>query len=242
MAQLFISDLHLSPDRPAITGLFLDFLKGPARKAESLYILGDLFEYWAGDDSLADPFNARIASALAACAAAGPRVFFMRGNRDFLIDDGFAAAAGLGLLEDPARVELANGPAMLSHGDALCTDDEAYQAFRTMVRSPKWIRAFLAQPLAERRREIEAMRARSEVEKRIKSTAIMDVNAAAVADFFRRHACTRLIHGHTHRPALHQLSVDGRPCERWVLADWYDSGSCLICDEEGLRALPWPTV
>ena len=239
MAQLFISDLHLSASRPHILRLFLDFLLGPARQAEALYILGDLFEYWAGDDDLADPFNQGIAKALAACAAAGTRVSFMRGNRDFLVGKQFAAACGLQLLEDPVQVELADGGAVLSHGDALCTDDKAYQAFRATVRSADWRAAFLARPLEERKREIEAMRARSEAEKRVKSAAIMDVSEAAVAEFFRRRDCPRMIHGHTHRPAHHEHTVDGRRCERWVLADWYDKGSYLHSDPDGIRAVPW---
>ncbi len=239
MTQLFISDLHLSPGRPAIVRLFQEFLRGPARKAEALYMLGDLFEYWAGDDDLSDPFNNSIAQDLAKCASCGTRVHFMRGNRDFLVDAGFARACGLTLLDDPTRVELADGTVLLSHGDALCTDDADYQAFRATVRSTDWIAAFLARPLHERKREIEALRARSEAEKRLKPAAIMDVNETAVAHFFREHDCERLIHGHTHRPARHEHMVNGRHCERWVLADWYDKGSYLVSDSAGLRALPW---
>jgi UDP-2,3-diacylglucosamine hydrolase len=239
VAQLFISDLHLSPGRPEILRLFLDFLLGPARQAEALYILGDLFEYWAGDDDLADPFNQGIAKALAACASGGTRVSFMRGNRDFLVGEEFAAACGLQLLDDPIQVDIADGSAILSHGDALCTGDAAYQEFRAKVRSADWSAAFLARPLGERKREIEALRARSEAEKRVKPKALMDVNEMAVAGLFRRYGCSRLIQGHTHRPARHEHTVDGRHCERWVLADWYDSGSYLRSDREGLRALPW---
>ncbi|OFZ99022.1 MAG: UDP-2,3-diacylglucosamine diphosphatase [Betaproteobacteria bacterium RIFCSPLOWO2_02_FULL_62_17] len=239
MSQLFISDLHLSPDRPPIVSLFLDFLVGPARKAKALYILGDLFEYWAGDDDLAEPFNRRITDALAQCSAGGTLLYFMRGNRDFLVGADFARACGLTLLEEPTGVELADGAAMLSHGDALCTDDADYQAFRAEIRSEEWSASFLARPLDERKREIEAMRSRSEAEKRVKPAAIMDVNETAVANFFREHDCGRLIHGHTHRPARHEHRVNGRHCERWVLADWYDKGSYLVSDHAGLRALPW---
>lgn len=239
MAQVFISDLHLSPVRPGIVALFESFLTGPAAAADTLYILGDLFEYWAGDDDLAAPFNRRIAQQLAACAGRGTRVFFMRGNRDFLAGGGFAGACGLTLLDDPAGVILDDGPALLSHGDALCTGDLEYQAFRSKVRSEDWMSGFLARPLAERKAEIEALRSKSEDEKRIKPMAIMDVSETAVIDMIRRSGARRLIHGHTHRPARHLHNVDGRQCERWVLADWYDRGSYLLCDGSGLRALDW---
>jgi UDP-2,3-diacylglucosamine hydrolase len=239
VAQLFISDLHLSPARPLIVSLFESFLRGPAQASTALYILGDLFEYWAGDDDLSDAFNSRIAQSLSDCSRRGTRVFFMHGNRDFLAGDAFARACGLTLLTDPARVQLDDGEVLLSHGDALCTDDHEYQAFRTTVRSPAWRRSFLERPLAERKAEIEALRAQSETQKRIKPAAIMDVNEAAVCDLFRRENATRLIHGHTHRPAHHRHSVDGSLCDRWVLADWYDSGSYLHCDETGIRSMAW---
>lgn len=239
MTQLFISDLHLTNGRPEIVRLFLEFLVGPARFAKALYILGDLFEYWAGDDDLDDPFNNSIALSLAQYAAAGPRVYFMHGNRDFLVGAGFAKACGLTLLDDPVVIDLEDGAVLLSHGDTLCTDDLEYQRFRATVREASWANAFLARPLEERKHEIAALRARSETEKRAKPAAIMDVNETAVANFFREHHCPRLIHGHTHRPAHHQHTVDGRQCERWVLADWYDKGSYLISDHTGLRAQSW---
>jgi len=239
VAQLFISDLHLSPARPGIAKLFLGFLKGPARDGDVLYILGDLFEYWAGDDDLADPFNRDIGEALAECTASGTRVSFMRGNRDFLIGRAFAINCGIELIEDPFAATLDDRTVMLSHGDELCTDDAAYLAFRSQVRSTSWAEAFLARPLIERKNEIEALRVRSEREKRSKPAAIMDVNEAAVSGFFRRHDCDRLIHGHTHRPGVHVYQLDGRRRERWVLADWYDQGSYLLCERSGLRALPW---
>ena len=240
MAQVFISDLHLAPSRPEIVRLFESFLRGPAAGSDALYILGDLFEYWAGDDDLTDPFNRRIMQALAACSAQGTRIQFMRGNRDFLVGEAFAGAGCLTLLDDPSRVQLADGPALLSHGDALCTDDLEYQAFRARVRSMAWIAEFLGRPLDARKAEIEALRRRSEVEKRVKSMAIMDVSEQAVIETFRHHGVTRLIHGHTHRPAHHRLMVDGKDCERWVLADWYDRGSYLLSDASGIRSMPWP--
>lgn len=239
MAQLFISDLHLSPARPAIVGLFESFLLGPAHGCEALYILGDLFEYWAGDDDLADAFNAHIAQCLANCSNQGARLFFMHGNRDFLIGGEFARTAKLTLLDDSAKVELAHGRVSLSHGDLLCTDDLEYQAFRAKVRSPAWQQKFLSRPLGERKTEIEALRVRSEAEKQVKSAVIMDVNEVSICNFFRRENALRMIHGHTHRPARHIHDVDGIPRERWVLSDWYDNGSYLLADGNGIQPMPW---
>ncbi|MBI3141128.1 MAG: UDP-2,3-diacylglucosamine diphosphatase [Rhodocyclales bacterium] len=237
MASLFVSDLHLCPSRPQIGRLFSRFLQGPARNARALYVLGDLFEYWAGDDDLDDPFNGEVCAALRGLSESGVAVFFMAGNRDFLLGAAFARAAGLTLLAEPARLDLEGTPTLLMHGDTLCTDDAQYQAFRAQVRTADWQRSFLAQPLAERKGRIEALRRESEAQKRIKPMAIMDVNAQAVAEVLREHGCTRLIHGHTHRPAHHDLEVDGRRCERWVLADWYDRGSYLECDAAGCRTV-----
>ncbi len=228
MSTLFISDLHLCASRPQITAAFEAFLDGPARDAAALYILGDLFEYWAGDDDLGDAFNARIATALARYGKAVP-TFLMHGNRDFLIGPGFTRAAGATLIADPLLIDIEGRPTLLMHGDTLCTDDLDYQRFRSEVRSPEWAATFLATPLAERKQRIEVMRTRSEALKQVKSAAIMDVNADAVEAMFRRFGCDRLIHGHTHRPARHEHIVDGRRCERLVLADWYESGSHLIC-------------
>lgn len=229
-AELFISDLHLSPDAPATVERFLNFLAGPARSASHLTILGDLFDYWAGDDDLADPFNAHIVVALRALADAGVMVSFMAGNRDFLIGQQFAAAAGLSLLPDPCVRAVAGVATLLTHGDTLCTDDNDYLAFRREVRHPDWQASFLARPLAARKAEITALRQRSEDAKRIKPAAIMDVNAGAVAATFRQHGVHALIHGHTHRPGQHTHTVDGQPCQRWVLCDWHpDHGSALAC-------------
>ena len=240
MATLFVSDLHLCPSRPQINRLFLDFLAGPARQAESLYILGDLFEYWAGDDDLDDPFNVGICAGLRGLSDAGVPVFFMSGNRDFLAGEIFARAAGLTLLPKPAAVELGGTPTLLMHGDTLCTDDAAYQAFRAEVRSIDWRQAFMALPLDRRKARIEALRRESEAQKRIKPIDIMDVNPAAVLRALTFHRSTRLIHGHTHRPARHDLVIDGQPCERWVLPDWYENGGYLACDAEGCQLLAWP--
>jgi UDP-2,3-diacylglucosamine hydrolase len=232
---LFISDLHLSPAAPAVTRRFEEFLAGPARAAAAaLYILGDLFDYWAGDDDLDDPFNARIAAALAEFAAAGVAVHFLPGNRDFLVGADFAAAARLELLPEPCVRAIADTPVLLLHGDTLCTDDADYQAFRAQVRAPAWRAAFLARPLAERKALIAELRARSESEKQVKPAAIMDANQEAVAAALREHGVATLIHGHTHRQGSHVLDVDSHPCRRWVLGDWgTDRASVLACGPDG---------
>lgn len=237
MSTLLISDLHLCPSRPRINRCFFDFLEREARGARALYILGDLFEYWAGDDDLADPLNAAVAAALARIAADGVPVYLMHGNRDFVIGDAFARASGASLLPDPVLLNLYGRPALLTHGDTLCTLDREYQAFRREARSESWIRDLLRQPLAERKAAIEALRRQSEQEKRSKPAEIMDVAPDEVEATLRRHGYPRLIHGHTHRPARHVHTVDGHVCERWVLADWYQRGSYLACDESGCRAV-----
>jgi UDP-2,3-diacylglucosamine hydrolase len=238
MSTLFVSDLHLCPTRPETTAAFLGFLRGPARVCEALYILGDLFEYWAGDDDAEEPLNRDVAQALTRLADAGPTLYFMAGNRDFLLGGQYAALSRLTLLPDPTLIELHGVPTLLMHGDTLCTDDAAYLAFRATVRDPAWIAAFLARPLAQRKATIEELRRRSEAEKQRKPMEIMDANDEAVAQALRRHGYPRLIHGHTHRPARHEHVVDGRRCERWVLADWYLRGSYLACDAAGCRSLP----
>lgn len=239
-AALFISDLHLCPSRPAATDTFLDFLSGPARDAASLTILGDLFEYWAGDDDLDDPFNATICKALAGLGAHGTRLRFIVGNRDFLVGAAFARAAGLTLVPDGDVEDIAGTPTLLLHGDTLCTDDAAYQRFRREVRGERWQKEFLALPRGERKAQIEALRRRSEAEKQHKPMAIMDANPDAIAAAFRKAGCSRMIHGHTHRRAHHFLAVDGANCERWVLGDWYASGNYLHCDGDGCRFVALP--
>jgi len=232
---LFISDLHLCTTRPEINRIFFEFLRREAARASDLYILGDLFEYWAGDDDISDDLNHEVASALAACARAGTRVWLMHGNRDFLIGPAFERASGARLLQDPTMLDLFGTKTLVTHGDALCTDDHDYQAFRAQVRSPTWQKEFLAKPLVERKKTIAGARARSEEEKSRKPMEIMDVNRGAVEALLREHGYPRLIHGHTHRPARHEHRVDGRLCERWVLPDWYATGGALVCDESGCR-------
>lgn len=232
MSSIFVSDLHLCPSRPQINRTFFDFLRGPASQAEALYILGDLFEYWAGDDD-DDAFNASILSALNDFASAGVALYLMHGNRDFLIGERFARATGARLLADPTLVSLHGTRTLLMHGDTLCTEDTGYQEFRTKVRNPGYQRQFLAQPLAARKKIIAGLREENSEKKQLKSEAIMDVTPAAVEAVLREHGYPRLIHGHTHRPALHRHLVDGHVCERWVLADWYERGSYLKCDVAG---------
>jgi UDP-2,3-diacylglucosamine hydrolase len=241
MHSVFVSDLHLCPTRPAINKIFFDFLHGRAVPPDSLYILGDLFEYWAGDDD-DDPFNVSVLSALHELAGRGVSLYLMHGNRDFLIGGRFTAACHARLLPDPTLVNLYGTPTLLMHGDTLCTDDVKYQKFRAEVRDMEWQRKFLAQPLASRKQVIAGLRADSTKEKKLKTEAIMDVTVTAVEAELRNHGYPRLIHGHTHRPALHQHMVDGHRCERWVLADWYTSGSYLACDTAGCRAIKLPSA
>jgi UDP-2,3-diacylglucosamine hydrolase len=216
--------------------LFLDFLAGPAREAARLTILGDLFDYWAGDDDLADPFNERVVVALRNLSDGGVQLEFMAGNRDFLIGDDFAAATGLTLLPDPCIRAIGSVKTLLTHGDTLCADDADYQRFRAQVRDPAWRAAFLARPLAERKRKIEALRARSEAEKLIKPLAIMDVNPEAVAVALADHGAQAMIHGHTHRQGRHEHRVGGISCPRWVLGDWHaDRGNALACQSANWR-------
>ena len=236
---LFVSDLHLCSSRPEICRIFFDFLAGPARRADALYILGDLFEYWAGDDDAGDPFNASVIAALRGCTGAAP-LFVMHCNRDFLLGPRFADAAGVRLVKDPVLVDCNGVATLLTHGDALCTDDAAYMQFRAEVRTKAWVDAFLATPLPDRKVKIEALRRESEAEKKRKPREIMDVNAAAVATLLGAHGYPRLIHGHTHRPAIHEHLVDGHRCERWVLADWYASGSYLRCAGREITAVTLP--
>lgn len=229
-SELFISDLHLSAHMPETAARFLAFLENQARHAAQLTILGDLFDYWAGDDDLDDPFNHGIIAALRKLADNGVAIAFMPGNRDFLIGPDFAAAAGIELIPDPLLREIDGKPTLLTHGDMLCTEDLDYQQFRAMVRAPEWQSAFLARPLAARKREIEALRARSEIEKQTKPLAIMDAAPTAVAEFLEKYAAAAMIHGHTHRQGRHLHSLGERSCPRWVLGDWHaDRGSVLAC-------------
>lgn len=236
--SLFISDLHLCASRPQISRLFFHFIETSARTAQALYILGDLFESWVGDDDLDSPLNRAVCDALRTLSDSGVAVYLMHGNRDFLIAQGFATACGARLLADPTLVDLYGAPTLLMHGDTLCSDDKPYLAFRAQVRDPAWQAGFLAQPLATRRVMAQQIRTQSEQAKHGKAAEIMDVNPDAVVQALRIHGYPRLIHGHTHRPAQHVIEADGHACERWVLQDWYETGGYLRCDRTGCRPLP----
>jgi UDP-2,3-diacylglucosamine hydrolase len=234
---LFISDLHLCDSRPHISQAFQQFLEKTAVKAQALYILGDLFEYWAGDDAIKIGGLQPNIHALRSLTQKGIPVFFMHGNRDFLIAEGFEKATGIKILPDPSLVTLYGKSVLLSHGDALCTDDTAYQNFRQEVRSIAWKTQFLSQPLEARIAYIEQLRKKSEQAKSTKSMQIMDVNATAVDDLLREFAYPPIfIHGHTHWPKKHTHEIDGNTCERWVLGDWYEQGSYLKLDKNGCHA------
>lgn len=238
MTTLFVSDLHLDVSRPAATDCFLRFLAGPARDASALYILGDLFEAWSGDDA-ADVHEQEVIRALGRYTTAGYRHFFLRGNRDFLVGPRFASATGTTLLDDEALIEINNQRILLMHGDTLCTDDRAYQRYRRLVRSPTVQSLYLALPIPLRSGIAAYAHRRSMRANAGKPAAIMDVNPVAVADALRRHGLHLMIHGHTHRPAIHTLDLDGQPARRIVLGAWYDQGSVLHWTSTGpeLRTL-----
>jgi len=239
--SLFISDLHLCESRPEIINAFTSFLETTASKASSLYILGDLFEYWAGDDAIAPGAHRQSIEALKKLSQSGVSVFLIRGNRDFLLGGTFSQATGVSLLPDPSVIAIHGHSILISHGDTLCTDDVAYQQFRSEVRTQAWMDKFLSQPLNNRIQFIESIRQKSEQEKSVKSMEIMDVNADAVASLFAEHNYPpSMIHGHTHRPKRHQHTFKGESCERWVLGDWYGQGSYLRVDQDGINAHTLP--
>ncbi len=231
--SLFISDLHLCAKQPRSTEVFMHFMRHTAPDADALYVLGDLFESWAGDDDLDDPFHQQIIRAMRALAESGTRLLVMHGNRDLLMGKALEQASGAILLPDPTLLDLYGTPTLLTHGDTLCTDDAAYQDYRRQVHETAWQRQFLNQPLAQRKAFIEQLRARSETEKQQKNSSLMEVNDAAVSNLLREHNYPRLIHGHTHRPMhiLHHL--DGHTCERWVLGDWGRNANALRCGRGG---------
>jgi UDP-2,3-diacylglucosamine hydrolase len=235
--SLFVSDLHLADERPHISAVFFEFVSTIATQAEALYILGDLFEYWIGDDGLDEPLNAAVADALSTLGARGIGVHFLHGNRDFLIGQTFAARARATLISDPTMVDLYGTRTLLMHGDTLCTDDVDYQKFRATARDPRFQKDFLAQPIEARRKRVGQLREINAQAKQAKSAEIMDVTPATVEDALRRFGYPRLIHGHTHRPARHVHHIDGHACERWVLNDWYERGGYLRCDADGCAAV-----
>jgi UDP-2,3-diacylglucosamine hydrolase len=243
-----ISDLHLQAGESAVTERFFRFLQDTAAsKINALFILGDLFEYWIGDDDLADPFNARICAQLRSLAVTGTQVYFLPGNRDFLLGTQFAEASGVQLMDEPLIVGAATTAhtgassktaILLMHGDTLCTDDLAYQAFRSRVRSTQWQRDFLARPIATRRAEVTELRRRSTEAMRGKTPEIMDVNPLAIQIALAESGCSTLIHGHTHRPGREVIHIGDIIAERWVLSDWTaNRGDALELNGHGIRRL-----
>ena len=236
MATLFISDLHIDASRRQIVRQFTEFLHSEARSADALYILGDLFDSWVGDDAPDAGQSAAIA-AIKALTSGGVPCFVMHGNRDFLLGPRFCLDTGARLLPDPLIVTLYGEPVLVMHGDALCTDDRAYQRLRATVRDTDWQRQFLALSVAARRALAGAARTGSKAHMASMEDAITDVNAESVAAALRAAGTTTLLHGHTHRPGVHSLSVDGRTCTRIVLGDWHAAGSLLRWDSNGPQLL-----
>lgn len=235
MPTVFISDLHLSRERPHITALFLKFLDEIAPRAEALYILGDLFEVWLGDDMVLPEYRPAI-DAMRKCATHVP-IYVMYGNRDFLMRDAFEEMSGARLIHEPHIIDLYGRRTLLLHGDTLCTDDVAYQQFRTMVRNPDWQTELLAKTPEQRLALAHEYRAMSKSETAQKQDSIMDVNQQSVEQSMRDNAVLHLIHGHTHRPALHHFDIGEKRAERIVLGDWYDVGNYLRCDAQGCELI-----
>ncbi|QPG62780.1 UDP-2,3-diacylglucosamine diphosphatase [Pseudomonas sp. BIGb0427] len=235
---LLISDLHLQEERPDITRAFVDLLDGRARHAEALYILGDFFEAWIGDDAMT-PFQASICQALRALSDSGTQVFVMHGNRDFLLGQAFCKAAGCTLLADPSVVEMGGEPVLLMHGDSLCTRDLAYMKMRRYLRNPLslWILRHL--PLSTRQKLARKLRSESRAQTRMKANDIVDVTAEEVPRIMQQYGVRTLVHGHTHRPAIHKLVVGDQPARRIVLGDWDRQGWALEVDEQGFQLQPF---
>jgi len=241
MSTLFISDLHLDAARPAITDLFVHFLHRQAAHARALYILGDLFEAWIGDDTPSSAADT-VALELRTLTDRGVPVFFLRGNRDFLLGSDYAARAGLRILPDPCVIDLYGRPVLLQHGDVLCTSDTVYQAFRAQTRDPHFIADFLAKPLAQRVAFAQQARAASQnrqaelrQQHQQQFEIITDVSHEAVLDCFQRYGIELMIHGHTHRPAIHPVTTKNGICTRIVLGDWYEHGSVLTVNADGYQ-------
>ena len=239
MATLFIADLHLQTEEPAITAGFLRFLRGEAKSADALYILGDLFEAWIGDDD-PNPLHREMAAAIKALVDSGVPCYFIHGNRDFLIGKRYARESGMTLLPEEQVLDLYGRRVLIMHGDTLCTDDTGYLAFRAKVHTP-WIqKVFLALPLFIRNRIAARMRAGSKAANSSKSMTIMDVNPQAVASVMEKHGVQWLIHGHTHRPDVHSLIANGEPAHRVVLGAWHTEGSMVKVSPEGVELIAFP--
>lgn len=238
MRTLFISDLHLSGERKNITELFIKFLDQRASNADALYILGDLFEVWMGDDFI-DPGYQQSISKIKQLSESGLPIYVMHGNRDFLMTDQFSNLSGATLIDEPTIIDLYGTPTLLMHGDTLCIDDTEYQKFRAMVRNPQFISDFLSKSIEERLAIATKFREASKTETASKAMDIMDVNQQAVETVMQEQNINQLIHGHTHRPAIHDFTVNSKAMKRIVLGDWYTQGSVLICNEEGCQLEPF---
>lgn len=237
--SLLISDLHLDPERPEHLSALERLLHSEGGRAERLYVLGDLFEAWIGDDD-DSPFNRRAINAFRGFSETGSGLFFMHGNRDFLLGEGFARDTGGTLLPEGTVAEFNGTRALLMHGDSLCTEDTAYQQFRAMARDPEWQRAMLAKPLAERRALAQGMRMQSQSDNANKAENIMDVTPEEVARVMEEAGVRHLIHGHTHRPAVHDVPLAAGPGKRWVLGDWGPLGWWIVADDDaGFRLESW---
>lgn len=238
MATWFISDLHLEPARPASTHLLLSFLQAIRGQAEALYILGDLFEYWIGDDFLSTPQGQLVLPVLQAIksvATSGTPVYVQQGNRDFLLSTQFAELTACQLLPEQQVIDLYGRPTLIMHGDLLCTDDLDYQKARILFRSPQWQQQILAKSIPERLQYAQSLRIQSQLSAQSKQEDILDANQTAIEAAMRAAKVTQLIHGHTHRPAIHEFKLDGQAAQRIVLGDWYQQGSFLRVDAQGLR-------
>nr|WP_231390848.1 MULTISPECIES: UDP-2,3-diacylglucosamine diphosphatase [Pseudomonas] len=235
---MLISDLHLQEERPDITRAFLDLLATRARSAQALYILGDFFEAWIGDDAMT-PYQASICQALRALSDTGTQVFLMHGNRDFLIGQAFCKAAGATLLPDPSVVELGGEPVLLMHGDSLCTRDEGYMKLRRYLRNPVSLWVLRHLPLRTRHKLARKLRSESRAQTRMKANDIVDVTPEEVPRVMQQHGVRTLVHGHTHRPAIHKLMVGDAPARRIVLGDWDRQGWALQVDEQGFQLAPF---
>ena len=239
MNVLFISDLHLEAERPDITRAFLHFLRSRARQAEALYILGDFFEAWIGDDGM-DEFQHSIARALRELADSGTRIYLMHGNRDFLIGKAFCREAGCTLLKDPSQLEIGGERVLLMHGDSLCTLDVAYMKLRRWLRNPLSLLILRNLPLSTRQKLARKLRSESRAQTRMKACEIVDVTPEEVVKVMTEHGVRTLIHGHTHRPAQHELEIDDQPARRIVLGDWDRQGWALQVDGRQWQLAPFP--
>ena len=228
MTTLFISDLHLSPERQDIINLFIHFMKERAKDAHTLYILGDFFEVWIGDDHIPQELHDAV-DALSQYTEAGNKLYFIRGNRDFLIRGEFEKITGCNILPDPSIVEINGKRTLISHGDMLCTDDVDYMEFREKVRAPEWQEIFLKKPIKERLAFASSAREKSRIKTKNKPLQIMDVNPDTVLKLMAEYGVNQMIHGHTHRPAIHTIKTENEPLTRIVLGDWYEQGSVLEC-------------